>query len=76
VNRRRELATLDEWWQRPGPQLGVIWGHRRVGKSYLVSHWARDQHVIFHIARNQPAREQFRHLSERAHKLVRRGTAI
>jgi uncharacterized protein len=70
VNRRRELAALDEWWQRPGPQLGVIWGRRRVGKSYLISHWARDKRVIFHIARNQPVREQLRHLSERTHKLA------
>lgn len=70
VNRRRELAALDEWWRRPGAQLGVIWGRRRIGKSYLISHWARDKRVIFHIARNQPVREQLRHLSERAHKLV------
>jgi len=70
VNRRRELAALDEWWLRTGPQLGVIWGRRRIGKSYLISHWARDKRVIFHIARNQSAREQLRHLSERAHPLV------
>jgi AAA+ ATPase superfamily predicted ATPase len=70
VNRRRELAALDEWWQRRGPQLGVIWGRRRIGKSYLISHWSRDKRVIFHIARNQPVRVQLRHLSERAHPLV------
>jgi hypothetical protein len=70
VNRRRELAALDQWWQRPGPQLGVIWGRRRIGKSYLISHWARDKRVIFHIARNQPVRTQLRQLSERAHTLA------
>lgn len=70
VNRKRELAALDEWWVRPGPQLGVIWGRRRVGKSYLISHWAQDRRVIFHIARNQPLREQFRQLSDRAHRLL------
>lgn len=73
VNRRRELAALDEWWGRAGPQLGVVWGRRRVGKSYLIAHWARDKRVIFHIARNEPVREQFRHLSERAHRLVSAG---
>lgn len=66
VNRRRELAALDAWWRRPGPQLGVIWGRRRVGKSYLISHWARDKRAIYHIARNQPPGEQLRQLSERA----------
>jgi len=70
VNRKRELAALDEWWQRPGPQLGVIWGRRRIGKSYLIGHWARDKRAIFHIARNQPVREQLRQLSERASPLA------
>jgi AAA+ ATPase superfamily predicted ATPase len=67
VNRRRELSALDEWWHRRGPQLGVIWGRRRVGKSYLITHWARDKRVVFYIARNSPVQEQLRHLSERAH---------
>lgn len=70
VNRSRELAALDQWWKRPGPQLGVIWGRRRIGKSYLISHWARDKRVIFHIARNQPVRDQLRQLSRRAHELA------
>jgi len=70
VNRHRELATLDDWWEQPGPQLGVIWGRRRVGKSYLITHWARDKHLVFHIARNRPVAEQLRHLSDRAHPLV------
>lgn len=70
VNRRRELAALDEWWRRPGPQLGVVWGRRRIGKSYLISHWARNKRAVAHIARNQPVREQLRQLSQRAHRLV------
>jgi AAA+ ATPase superfamily predicted ATPase len=70
VNRRRELAALDAWWERPGPQLGVIWGRRRVGKSYLITHWARDKRVVFYIARNRPVQEQLRLLSGRAHHLV------
>lgn len=41
-----------------------------MGKSFLVSHWVGDRRVIFHIARNESAREQLRHLSQRAHSLV------
>src|SRR5689334_15414953 len=67
INRRRELAALDAWWERPGPQFGVVWGRRRVGKSFLISHWARDKRVIFHVARNRPVRQELALLSQLAH---------
>lgn len=67
VNRRRELAALDRWWNRTGPQLGVVWGRRRVGKSYLISHWARDKRLIFHVARNRPVRHELTLLSQLSH---------
>lgn len=48
----------------------MVWGRRRVGKSYLISHWSADKRVVFHIARNQSVREQLRQLSGRAHQLA------
>jgi AAA+ ATPase superfamily predicted ATPase len=66
VNRGAELAVLDEWWSRPGAQLGVVWGRRRVGKSYLLSHWAADKRVVFHVARNRPLAQELLALSEAA----------
>lgn len=66
VNRERELAALTEWWERPGPQLGVVWGRRRVGKSRLIAHWAEGRRTVFHVARNRTLQQELRSLSETA----------
>jgi AAA+ ATPase superfamily predicted ATPase len=53
VNRLNELSLLDEWFGRPGPQLGVVWGRRRVGKSHLLAHWAAGKRAVYHVSRNR-----------------------
>src|SRR5688572_27931231 len=63
VNRVGEMAALDEWWGRPGSQLGIVWGRRRVGKSYLIYHWAKDKRSIYHVARNRPLAQELAALS-------------
>jgi AAA+ ATPase superfamily predicted ATPase len=32
----------------------VVWGRRRVGKSYLLTRWASGKRCVFHVARNRP----------------------
>lgn len=73
VNRSRELAELNDWWQRPGAQLGIVWGRRRVGKSYLLAHWAADRRAIFHVARNRPTAQELAALSTAAAAVVHTG---
>ncbi|GIH11794.1 ATPase AAA [Rhizocola hellebori] len=73
VNRVGEIAALDEWWQRPGSQLGIVWGRRRVGKSYLISHWARGKRSIFHVARNRPLGQELAALSAAAAPVLAAG---
>lgn len=70
VNRAHELAALDAWWQRPGAQLGIVWGRRRVGKSWLLSHWAKDRRAIFHVARNRSVEQELAALSRAAAEVV------
>lgn len=36
INREAELSFLEEKWRSRHPQLIVIWGKRRVGKTELV----------------------------------------
>jgi AAA+ ATPase superfamily predicted ATPase len=66
VNRVKELTLLDEWSARPGPQLGVVWGRRRMGKSHLLVHWARRWRAIYHVARNRPLGQELAALSAAA----------
>jgi uncharacterized protein len=73
VNRQAELAALDDWWARPGPQLGVVWGRRRVGKSYLLAHWSRDRRAVYHVARNRPPMHELVALSQAAQPLLAGG---
>ncbi len=66
VNRVNELSILDDWYARPGPQLGVVWGRRRVGKSHLLAHWAGGKRAIYHVARNRALGQELAALSAAA----------
>ncbi|WP_051467389.1 ATP-binding protein [Pseudofrankia sp. EUN1h] len=66
VNRVKELSLLDEWFGRPGPQLGVVWGRRRVGKSHLLAHWAAGKRAIYHVSRNRALDQELAALSAAA----------
>jgi AAA+ ATPase superfamily predicted ATPase len=66
VNRVKELTLLDEWFHRPGPQLGVVWGRRRVGKSHLLAHWATGKRAVYHVARNRALNQELAALSAAA----------
>ncbi len=40
-HREQQLADLDELLlQRPGPAFVLVYGRRRIGKTYLLQHWA------------------------------------
>ena len=66
VNRVKELSLLDEWFGRPGPQLGVVWGRRRVGKSHLLAHWAAGKRAVYHVSRNRALDQELAALSATA----------
>ena len=36
IGREYELKTLEETYQKPGFQMTVIYGRRRIGKSTLI----------------------------------------
>lgn len=69
VGRSAELAALDAAWQRAAtaePQLAVIWGRRRVGKTFLLSHFARDKRAVYFTATRQDSEDrQLRRFAER-----------
>ncbi len=39
VDRKMELQLLDEVCGRPGAQLLILYGRRRIGKTRLLTHW-------------------------------------
>ena len=50
LNRQRELGYLDSRYRRPGAEIAVIYGRRRVGKTALVFEWSRDKRCAFFFA--------------------------
>lgn len=56
VGRAVELAELTAAWTRATggtPELAVVWGRRRVGKTYLLTHFARDKRAVYFTATRQ-----------------------
>lgn len=58
VGRAAELAELARAWARATagtPELAVVWGRRRVGKTYLLTHFADDKRAVYFTATRQDA---------------------
>lgn len=64
VGRREELAFLGRMAQKGGPQLILLYGRRRVGKSALMRHWAENSDIphTYWSAAKEPAALQRRKL--------------
>lgn len=50
IDRERELAKVQELWDRPGPAMALIYGRRRVGKSYFLQHFLQTHKGIYFLA--------------------------
>lgn len=67
LNREVELRRLERTWAtaRGGtPQLAVVWGRRRVGKTFLVAQFARTKRAIFFGATQQAEAVELARLAE------------
>ncbi|MFI5915476.1 ATP-binding protein [Dactylosporangium sp. NPDC051541] len=56
IGRRTELAELTTAWARVTsgrPELAVVWGRRRVGKTYLLTHFAEGKRSVYYTATRQ-----------------------
>ena len=56
VGRQADLQSLEELWGKSHggePQLAVVWGRRRVGKTFLLAHFARRRRSVFFGATQQ-----------------------
>lgn len=58
VDRILERRELDEAWDSGRPELVVIHGRRRVGKSALLARFARDRPIAYYAAAQQLERDQ------------------
>lgn len=73
VNRKDELARLEDWWARPGVGMGIVWGRRRVGKTALIEEFAEARRAVFHTGSGRPSGAELEALSRAAAPLLRDG---
>jgi AAA+ ATPase superfamily predicted ATPase len=68
IGRTAELAELTAAWARAvagDPELAVVWGRRRVGKTYLLTHFAEGKRAVYFTATRQDADDrQLRRFAE------------
>lgn len=50
IARERELGALNELYGKPGFQMIVIYGRRRVGKSTLIKEFIKDKRAVYYTA--------------------------
>lgn len=53
VGRKAELRRLEDAYRTGAFQMAVVYGRRRVGKTTLISEFARDKHALFFTALEQ-----------------------
>jgi len=61
IGRDEELTDLERAWQRSRsgtPQLAVLWGRRRVGKTFLLTHFAEGKRAVYFTATRQDSAER------------------
>lgn len=67
INRAPELQRLEDARSRATagqPQLVMVWGRRRVGKTFLLSHFVRGKRAVFFGATQQAEMLELRRLAE------------
>ena len=50
IGRERELASLEEFYEKDGIGMTVIYGRRRIGKSTLITEFLKNKKNIFYTA--------------------------
>ena len=69
IGRETELRTLQRLYERDGFQFPVLFGRRRVGKTYLMSEFVKDKRAIFFTAVEDNVTANLRNLSRAIYAL-------
>jgi uncharacterized protein len=65
VDREAELAFLEQRHRARGAQLVVVYGRRRVGKTALLTRFARKHGVLYHLATRSTTSQELARFAER-----------
>lgn len=63
-NRTRELAALEELWSSDKGQFALLYGRRRVGKTYLLQHFFEEKPHCYFLASQTTLTDNLAQLAE------------
>ncbi len=58
IGRKNELLQLEQYYRQDGSSLMVVYGHKGVGKTTLLRHYAGNKPFAYYLARPCPGKEQ------------------
>ena len=50
IGREKEMKVLQETYEKPGFQMTVIYGRRRIGKSKLITEFIKNKRASYYVA--------------------------
>lgn len=63
INRENELIDLKKRWHSGKPELFIIYGKRRVGKTELIKQFIKDKPAVYFLADKRTMADQLRELA-------------
>ena len=70
LNRTRDLARMDDWWDGPDRNALALFGRRRVGKSWLFRRFAHGKPAVVLVADTRATRAQLGRFADRLEPLL------
>lgn len=65
IGRKRELLVLEETYKKPGFQMTVIYGRRRIGKSTLITEFIKNKRASYYVASQSSFQDNIKKWSAR-----------
>jgi len=70
IDRKQEMETLVDEYNRDGSSLVVMYGRRRVGKTTLISEFIRDKNALFFLASQESELQNRNLFKEKAAEFI------
>ena len=65
IGRKRELLVLEETYNKPGFQMTIIYGRRRIGKSTLITEFIKNKRASYYVASQSSFQDNIKKWSAR-----------
>lgn len=68
ISRERESAKIQELWEKKGPALGLVYGRRRLGKTYFLQRFLEGKRGVYFLAASSTPLENLSELLDQVRR--------